>query len=118
MNAGLNQSMKAGITIIAQSRHEPMESNTRYPKYLIERNPEINVAEKPAITLNALITMLLPVVRYVMAIAAAWFSPLRSSLLYFQRNWMVKSTPTPIIIDERRAVAASMATLVCPITPN
>ena len=118
MKAGLNQSMKAGITIIAQSRHEPMESNTRYPKYLIERNPEINVAEKPAMTLRPLITMLLPVVRYVMTIAAAWLSPLRSSLLYLHRNWMVKSTPTPIIIEESNAVAASMAILVSPITPN
>lgn len=63
MNAGLNQSMKAGMTIIAQRRHEPIDSITRYPKYLIDRNPEINVAENPAITLMALITILLPVVR-------------------------------------------------------
>jgi hypothetical protein len=54
--------MNAGMTIMAQRRHEPIDSRTRYPKYLIERNPDMNVAEKPAITLMALMTILLPVV--------------------------------------------------------
>jgi len=39
-----------------------MARRVRYPKNLMDRNPEIKVAENPAITLNALITMLRPVV--------------------------------------------------------
>ena len=86
MNEGLNHSMNAGITIMAYRRQEPIASSVRYPKNLIDRKPERNVAEKPAITLSPLITMLLPVVLYVAITASLYDSPFSSSILYLHRN--------------------------------
>ena len=54
--------MNAGITIMAYRRQEPMARSVRYPKNLIERNPDRKVAENPAITLSPFMTMLRPVV--------------------------------------------------------
>ena len=73
--------MNAGITIMAYKRQEPMASSVRYPKNLIDRNPEMKVAENPAITLSPFMTILLPVVLYVAATASGRVLPFSSSIL-------------------------------------
>jgi hypothetical protein len=52
----------AGISTSAPTRHDPIDMITRYPKNLIDMNPENIRGEKPAITLHALMIMLLPMV--------------------------------------------------------
>ncbi len=59
------------MIIIAPIRQAPIEINTRYPKNLIEVNPENISAEKPAITVKAFIKILLPIVPSAFVVASA-----------------------------------------------
>ena len=81
-------------------------------------NPENINAENPEITLNALIIMLRPIVARVLTVASSWVKPFLSSMLKHHINCIVKSTPTPIIMDDKSAVAASSAMPVIPMNPK
>jgi hypothetical protein len=65
----------AGTITIAPIRHDPIDTRTRYPKNLIDINPEKISAENPAITLNALIIMLLPMVFKAELVASGYVRP-------------------------------------------
>jgi hypothetical protein len=75
INPGLNFIRKAGITISAPARHDAMEIIARYPKNLIDVNPEKIRAEKPAITLRALIIILRPIVLIAISVALEYDIP-------------------------------------------
>ena len=62
MNFGVKKSRNDGTIINAPIRQVPIDITTRYPKNRIEVNPENIRAENPAITLIALIIILLPIV--------------------------------------------------------
>ena len=54
--------MIAGINIIAPNRHVLIDTITRAPKKRNEVKPENNKTENPAITLNAFMIILLPMI--------------------------------------------------------
>ncbi len=80
--------------------------------------PESIRGEKPAITVLALMIMLLPIVAMDVLVDSSYDNPFLIWILKHQIYWIVKSTPTPIMIDESRAVAASRAIPANPMNPN
>lgn len=108
----------AGISTRAPKRHEPMEIITRYPKNLIDINPENTRGKNPAITVKAFIMMLRPIMVSAALVDSSYDRPCLLWLWKDHIYWMVKSTPTPIIIDESRAVALSILMPVNPMKPN
>jgi hypothetical protein len=75
INFGWNTTINAGIMRMAPIRQAPIEISTRYPKNLIEVNPDSISTENPAMTLTALIIMLLPIVFIAAIVASEWDKP-------------------------------------------
>jgi hypothetical protein len=69
------------MSINAPARHDPIEISTRYPKNRIDVNPERIRTENPAITVKALIIMLLPIVPIADFVDSSYDSPFFSSEL-------------------------------------
>ncbi len=80
--------------------------------------PESISGEKPAITVLAFMIMLRPIVAMDVLVDSSYDNPFLNWILKHQIYWIVKSTPTPIIMDESRAVAASSAIPANPMNPN